>query len=436
MMEVFNAVMATPEPLRELFIDFDAWFASVEQALEPSLRGKPVGVVPVMTDRTCCIATSYEAKRLGIKTGMAVWDAKKICPDVRLVLSDTARYVHYHQQMVKAVESCIPVDKVVSIDEMACTLTGRWRQPDVAVKIARQIKQATSDVLPVTCSIGIAPNRFLAKMASKLDKPDAIRVLAATDLPAAFEYLELEDLTGIGRGMWRRLKHAGIHSITQLYAARSDVLRSIWGGIEGQRVYAELRGCSTYRPPSKRRSVGHSHVLPPEMRRPDKALAILHKMLQKAAFRMREMNYHASGMSLSLWLATDSQTGKRGSWGEYAQFAPLNDTRDLSWVLKELWERRPKGKKIQSLGVQLYDLIPDTDVSGELFPRRDHHPDLAEGNLSLVADKINKRFGSQMAFFGGAKEGLEGAPMRIAFTQIPNPALESDRPEQSRRIHK
>lgn len=419
------------QTLHSLFIDFDAWFASVEQALDPSLRGQPVAVVPVMTERTCCIATSYEAKQLGIKTGTSVWDAKKICPNIKLALSDTARYVHYHQQMVKVIDSCIPVDKVISIDEMACSLTGLWQQPEVARGIAEQIKVAVGKVLQVTCSIGIAPNLFLAKMASKLDKPDGIRVLTADDLPAAFEGIELQDITGIGRSMNRRLERAGIASIPQLYAARLEVLRGVWGGIEGERVYAELRGHCVHRPKTQRRSVGHSHVLPPEMRRPDKALAILHKMLQKAAFRMREMSYHTGGMSLNLRLIQSAGNKRRYGWGEYGQFAPVNDTRDLVYVLRALWERRPQRDTIMAVGVQLHDLIPNDEMSGELFSRRNHYPDMAEGNLSVIADQINKRFGSQSVFFGGAKEGLDGAPMRIAFTQIPNVELESDRSEQS-----
>ncbi len=419
------------QTLHSLFIDFDAWFASVEQALNPSLRGQPVAVVPVMTERTCCIATSYEAKRLGIKTGTSVWEAKKICPGIKLALSDTARYVHYHQQMVKAIDSCIPVDKVISIDEMACSLTGDWQQPAVAVGIARQIKGAVRKVLEVTCSIGIAPNLFLAKMASKLDKPDGVRVLTGDDLPGAFESIGLQDITGIGRSMDRRLERAGIASIRQLYAARPEVLRGIWGGIEGERVYAELRGHSVHRPKTQRRSVGHSHVLPPEMRRPDKALAIVHKMLQKAAFRMREMGYHTGGMSLNLRLIQSAGNKRRYGWSEYGQFAPVNDTRDLVCVLRALWQRRPRRDTIMAVGVQLHDLIPDDEISGELFSRRNHHPEMAEGNLSVIADQINKRFGAQSVFFGGAKEGLEGAPMRIAFTQIPNVELESDRPEQS-----
>ncbi len=418
-------------PLRVLFIDFDAWFAGIEQALDPALRGHPVAVVPVMTDRTCCIATSYEAKHMGVKTGTSVWEARRICPDIRLVLSDTSRYVHYHQQMIKAIEQHIPVSKVVSIDEMVCSLTGTQQQPEAALDIARRVKLAVSEVLAVTCSIGIAPNRFLAKMASKLDKPDGVRILVPADLPHAFEHLELNDLTGIGGSMVRRLRAEGIDSIRQLYATRRDTLRGIWGGIEGERVYAELRGRSAFRPPTQRRTVGHSHVLSPDMRRPDKALAILHKMLQKAAFRMREMGYHTGGMSLNLRLVDTAQPRQRKGWGEYGRFAPVNDTRDLNYVLRALWNRRPKGKKILAVGVQLHDLIPDAEVSGQLFTNRANNSqsdiDMATGNLSMVADDINKRFGAQSVFFGGAKEGLAGAPMRIAFTQIPNLELESDR---------
>ncbi len=149
---------------------------------------------------------------------------------------------------------------------------------------------------------------------------------------------------------------------------------------------------------------------------------------------MREMGYHTGGMSLNLRLIQSVGNKRRYGWGEYAQFAPVNDTRDLVYALRALWERRPQRDTIMSVGVQLHDLIPNDEMSGELFSRRNHHPDMAEGNLSVIADQINKRFGSQSVFFGGAKEGLEGAPMRIAFTQIPNVKLESDRPGQSQQF--
>ncbi|MGH8454185.1 MAG: DNA polymerase, partial [Nevskiales bacterium] len=114
--------------LRALYIDFNSYFASVEQQDRPELRGKPVAVLPVMTDSTCCIAASYEAKRFGIKTGTNVGEAKRLCPGLVCVQARHELYVEYHQAILKVIDTCIPVDEVRSIDEMACSLTGSWRQ--------------------------------------------------------------------------------------------------------------------------------------------------------------------------------------------------------------------------------------------------------------------------------------------------------------------
>src|SRR6266446_5973668 len=105
--------------LRSLYVDLNSYFASVEQQLRPELRGQPVGVVPVMADTTCCIAASYEAKKFGIKTGTLVSEAKERCPDIQLVEARPPTYVEFHHRLVEVVESCTPVDKVYSIDEMA-----------------------------------------------------------------------------------------------------------------------------------------------------------------------------------------------------------------------------------------------------------------------------------------------------------------------------
>lgn len=407
-------------PLRHLFIDFDAWFASVEVALNPALNGKPVAVVPVMTDRTCCIATNYAAKALGIKTGTSVWEAREICPHLHLVPSNTARYVQYHQKMINAIERCIPVHQVVSIDEMDCLLTGWSRQSEAAIQIARQIKTEIHTVLDVQCSIGIAPNRFLAKMASKLDKPDGLQVLHSRQLPQAFDNIPLDSLTGIGRSMEQRLLKVGVTDTNALYQLNRKQMRSIWGSIEGELFFDELRGFETYRPPTQRGSVSHSHVLAPEKRHPVKALAITHKMLQKAAFRMRELGYHARGMGLSIRLGN---SGQRHRWNGHCRFAALNDTCELTRVMKTLWQQCPAHDTVIAVGVQLYDLLPDQAISGDLFSSQSFSK---PHGISHVIDEINKKYGAQSAFFGGAKNGQDGAPMRIAFTQIPDVVLESD----------
>ena len=125
-------------PLRNLFLDFNSYFASVEQQIRPHLRGKPVGVVPVMTDSTCCIAASYEAKAHGIRTGTPVGDAKKMCPEITLIEADHKTYIQFHHRLVDAVESCIHVEQVCSIDEMVCNLVGKEQQKEEALKVQIQ----------------------------------------------------------------------------------------------------------------------------------------------------------------------------------------------------------------------------------------------------------------------------------------------------------
>jgi DNA polymerase IV len=111
--------------LRSLFVDFNSYFASVEQQLNPALRGRPVGVVPVLAETSCCIAASYEAKALGIGTGTGVAEARRLCPDIAIVLADHAKYVEMHHRAVAVVDTLAPVRQVLSIDEMECELTGR-----------------------------------------------------------------------------------------------------------------------------------------------------------------------------------------------------------------------------------------------------------------------------------------------------------------------
>src|SRR5258706_2081328 len=112
-----RSVIEIVMPLRALYIDFNSYFASVEQQRRPELRGKPVAVLPVVADTTCCIAASYEARKFGIKTGTVVQEAKRLCPDLQLVAAQPAVYVEYHQRLVEIIESCAHVERVLSIDE-------------------------------------------------------------------------------------------------------------------------------------------------------------------------------------------------------------------------------------------------------------------------------------------------------------------------------
>ena len=172
-------------PVQWLFLDLNAFFASCEQQENPALRGKPVIVVQTLTDSACAIAASYAAKGFGIKTGTLVREARRLCPEVIPVQANHRLYTDYHDRILKAVDTCLPIEKVMSIDEMACRLMGTERQVPVARELALKIKRALREQVGecLTCSIGLAPNVFLGKVGSDLQKPDGLVVITPTTCP-------------------------------------------------------------------------------------------------------------------------------------------------------------------------------------------------------------------------------------------------------------
>ena len=225
-------------------------------------------VAPVMTDSTSAIAASYEAKAFGIQTGTPIWEARKRCESLEVVQARPKVYVEVHHQIKAAVESCIPIDSVLSIDEVACKLDRVQVQPEVAKRLALNIKAAIRERVgdQLRCSIGIAATRLLAKLACDMQKPDGLVVLPPHKMPAPILQLELQDISGIGPNMLARLHRAGIYDMHQLWAADADRLKRIWGGINGLRFHASLHGISVAEAKTKSRSMSHQHVLAPEQR--------------------------------------------------------------------------------------------------------------------------------------------------------------------------
>ncbi len=408
--------------LHSLYVDLNSYFASVEQQLRPELRGRPVGVLPVMADTTCCIAASIDAKRFGIKTGTPVWQARKLCRDIVFVQARPSTYVEIHHRIVAAVESCTPVGDVLSIDEMACELMGSDREEANAIKLGRQIKQAICDQVGdmLHSSVGIAPNRFLAKTASNMQKPDGLVVIHQNELPERLYGLQLGALTGIGRAMEQRLNQLGIHTVEQLCAASQATLRHAWRGIEGERFHAKLRGDVIAAAPTQRASIGHSHVLAPELRDPTSAFAVLKRLLHKAAMRLRHYGYCAGVLSLHLhYLKTDAGHAR---WVDQARFSPHADTLKFNPVLAELWQRRPSDPgPLLKVGVLLSGLVEHSQVTRDLFDPADRHEP-----LNTVLDQVNLRYGPNTLYFGGAHNSRGAAPMRIAFSHVPELQVEKD----------
>ncbi len=402
--------------LRSLFVDFNSYFASVEQQENPALRGRPIAVVPVMANSSCCIAASIEAKKYGVKTGTLVAEAKERCPELTLVLAHPALYVHYHHRLLDAIRNCIPIYKVGSIDEAECHLMGREREPERAIEIAHRIKQSireTGDWL--RCSIGIAPNGFLAKTASDMQKPDGLVVLEEKDLPDALFRLKIGDLCGVGYNMEKRLRHSGIHSVEQLCFASRTKLKEVWGGIEGERFYDRLHGEVVEQAESQKGTVGHSHVLAPEFRNTPGVNAVLKKLLMKAAMRLRSYDLLASRLYVRVkYLGSDS-------WETAEKMDPTDDSKILLHRLIRLLDKRKDNHKPLAVSVTLTGLMEREGTCVPLFAEMKENP-----ALNKLLDNINKKYGNNKMYFGSMQQALDSAPMRISFNKIPDVALEEE----------
>lgn len=411
-----------PSALRWLYIDFNSYFASVEQQLRPELRGKPIAVVPVLSDSTCAIAASYEAKAFGIQTGTPMWEAKRLCPDLICVLARHEHYVAFHHRLLAEVERYIHIDAVCSIDEAACRLMDNEIAATRAIEIAHTIKSGLARNIGeyIRCSIGIAPNRYLAKIAADMQKPDGLTLLEPADLPERVFGLQLRDLPGVGRNMERRLIAAGINDLRALWALDASQLRRVWGSIWGEKIWYLLRGFDLSEPPTQRRSIGHSHVLAPALRYPIGARHIARRLTLKAASRLRRLDYYASVFCFSIRL----EDGARYEVHQNCQ--PAQDNSTFLELLDQAWQRslpRTQALRIKKVSVNLQGLVPGHQLQLDLFdhPKQNLQTRQKAEKLSHTLDRINQRFGRdsiQVGMLAGQASGFSGT--KIAFTRIPD----------------
>ena len=417
-------------PLRTLAVDFNSFFASCEQQENPALRGRALAVVPVLAETTCCIAVSYPAKALGVKTGMGLPEARSRCPGLTLVEAHPELYVRYHRRLLDVIETCIHVTEIKSIDEVECDLTATYAPRELALGVARRIKAGVARAIgpALTSSIGIAPNWLLAKMATDLQKPDGLVVLEEADLPQKLLGLELQDFLGIGERMDARLRSHGIDTVAKLYAATKGQLRGVWGGVEGERMHARIRGDRIPLEVGQHQSVGHSHVLPPALRTEAKSCAVLHRLLQKAAMRLRGIGHYAGELAVFVGY----RDGTR--WSDEIRFTETQDTLALTRALNQVWARRPAALRPRTpfqVGLVLNRLLAMSGHTSSLFEREREE---ARERLHHAVDQLNQTFGHGSVYFGGAFGVTANAPMRIAFTRIPAPEQEEIDPARERRV--
>lgn len=410
--------------LRWLYLDLNCFFASVEQQERSELRGLPVAVVPMFSDSTCAIAASIEAKKFGVKTGTNIGEARRMCPGLVLVQADHGRYVEFHEKIKTEIERHYPIEVVASIDEVGLLLDSKHQGETVALDLSRRIKAGLRDNVGecISCSIGIAPNQYLAKAASDYQKPDGLTVLRLEEMPEKLSHWKLTDLCGVGRRMEPRLHAAGIFTINDLWKATQEDLRQIWGGVGGDRFWHELHGEDLGHFATQTRSIGHSHVLAPEFRKPPEAVVVARRLLFKAASRLRREGYRTGMVSLSV--RTEDRT--RGD-ADLRLPQHLSDTFSLMEILDQLWPvvmGQVRWARVKKVAVTLLDLqAATTPKQMELFP--DLIPlkpeDMARRDkLSSLMDSLNQRYGRDSIALGFVPNQVKSfSGTKIAFTRIP-----------------
>jgi DNA polymerase-4 len=423
-----NLLAFPPRPLRWLYLDLNSYFASVEQQLDPALRGRPVIVAPVHSDTTVAIAASVEAKRYGIGTGTPVWEAKQLCRDLLVVPGQHERYVEFHEAIVAEIWKHVPVTRVCSIDEVACRLLDNENAPDVAMALARRIKAGIRANVGecLTSSVGIAPNRLLAKLASDLQKPDGLAVFTADTLPERLFDLKLRDIAGIGAKMERRLAREGVLDIRQLCARRPRDAGSAWGGVNGDRLWYLLHGVDLPEKPTQSRSIGHSHVLSPRSRGLEATRLTARRLALKAASRLRRKGYRARLLILHGKFEDDKSNWRASVRLPCTQdsFAILHALDLLFPRLAEAGRARTGGFRLRMVGVALAEIEATDGDQRSLFEALDPDDALARGErtleLSRAMDRINARFGRNAVSLGPLYGGrTDHVGTKIAFGRIP-----------------
>jgi DNA polymerase-4 len=397
--------------LRWLYLDLNSYFASVEQAERPELQGRPVAVVPMMADTTCCLAASYPAKRRGVRTGTSIRDARQMCPGIVFIKADHRKYVRYHNTIVDTVDNHLPVKKVLSIDEMACELIGRECDERFIRTKAREIKDALAAISPaLTCSIGVAPNRYLAKVASDMQKPDGLTILHQHELIERLSSLEPRDFPGVGPRMEERFHARGCYTAAHVFGLSAREMSALWGGIVGDRFFHLIRGQNLPEDEHERSSISHSKVLPPDARSLEAAWPVAVRLLTKACVRLRSERLYAKDLWLSMKFV-DRDPAKR-KWHRRAKCFETQDSLHLIEQLETVWREVP-GRAILRVGVALSGLVQASHHQVGLFE------DAKRDALMTALDEVNSRFRDGAIFIADSYAARGTSTNAIAFQRIP-----------------
>ncbi|MEW9500332.1 DNA polymerase IV [Jeotgalibacillus marinus] len=382
-----------------LHVDMNSFYASVEAAHDPSLKGKPLAIAGNPQERKGIVVTcSYEARAFGVKTTMPLWEAKKCCPQLIVMRPNFDRYRQASKAMFELLRSFTPHVEPVSIDEGYMDLTeilGETSPIELIQKIQDQILRE----LDLPCSIGVAPNKFLAKMASDMKKPRGITILRKRDIPAIMWPMPAQAMHGVGKKTAKKLETIGITTISELAHGEDLQLKALLG-INGKRLKDRANGIDDRKvdPDSiyDLKSVGHSTTLPSDVTNQSELIGILHKLSEKVSLRLKAKSMLGYGVSVMIRFK-DRKTITRSIMLK----SPIASIDELHSVAKSLFLTHWDGTPIRLLGVTSQELIERNQAVKQL-DLFNYEEDAKHEPIDRLLEDIEKRYGS-----GKLKRGIQ-----------------------------
>lgn len=395
-----------------MHMDFNSFFASVEQQANPLLRGKPVAVAAYTSPNGCILSPSIEAKRHGIKTGMSVREGRLLCSSLVVLKPDSPKYRDVHVRLKRLLGEYTAKVRPRSIDEAVLDFgdmgfLGRDLQ-DIATEIKRRVRSEIGDWL--RCSVGISTNRFLAKTAAGLHKPDGLEVITADNLQDVYARLSLKDLPGINRRYEARLNAAGIFTTDEFLQAPLDKLRGqVFRGVNGYYWYLRLRGWEIDAIDFNRRSFGQVYSLPHPTSDVHALSSLLMKLCEKMGRRMRKAGYKSRGMHVAA-VYSDRTHWHKGTKTKSDMYTTQDLYRHALLVFNSQHERKP----IARLSVSCFDLSEHGVTQLDLFDDS-RSKQIAVSN---TVDEINDKYG-ELVLTPALMMGAQGrVPDLIGFGNV------------------
>jgi DNA polymerase-4 len=368
-----------------LHVDMDAFYASIEQRDDPRLRGRPV-IVGGTGGRGVVAAASYAVRRYGVHSAMPMRRALALCPDAICVRPRMAHYQSVSREIFALFHATTPLVEGLSLDEAFLDVTGSQALLGDAVSIARALKARIRDEVRLTASIGVAPNKLVAKIASDLEKPDGLTVIRAGELPQRLDALSVRRLFGLGRKKGEAVERAGITTLGALRTAPDALLRRLFGR-DAARMRDRAGGLDDRPvvPDADDRSISAEETFAIDLRDPARLESELLALADRASARLRAKGLIAGCVTVKIRRA-DFTTFTRQQQLEPATHDGRAIGRAAAAQLRR-WLAEAPGTSVRLLGVGVSDLAPSAQI--ELFapPPGDR--------LDATLDTIRSRYGTR-----------------------------------------